>query len=390
MGTAQSTTRPAYKPEDNKLPYQATPQERAAQQEAQQKLAHDQAQQAAVEANANAASPTYYGGESRPVYEWMIRRMAQRTRGIARVDLVRPRLPAVSESSLFRAGEGQGVVGYPAVSRWGLRSGGGGGSAYSRMHQSNFGGGSSVYGAGRSGGAFASSESSILKFGQARGARIKLLRCIDFGRSREIDQSRQRTPSGSQQSPYGSAVLDPFQNTSAESKDTGVLGKVAGAFKEQPAFRVWGVQPMKPPMVSLGAGASLDLDEGGFVPHVRLRVQDWLTIKLLPAQIVKLQKSFRLPNSSLSLRLRYEVPLDSIADFTRPPARLLVRLDNTVGSGVHISPSGVDFDQRVVRLGKQTSVRFAGHASFPRQIPVPEGTPLLNTQVDRLGLKTAW
>jgi predicted ATPase len=75
-----------------RLPYQATPQERAAQQEAQQKLAHDQAQQAAVEANANAASPTYYGGESRPVYEWMIRRMAQRTRGIARVDLVRPRL----------------------------------------------------------------------------------------------------------------------------------------------------------------------------------------------------------------------------------------------------------------------------------------------------------
>lgn len=52
--------------------------------------------------------------------------------------------------------------------------------------------------------------------------------------------------------------------------------------------------------------------------------------------------------------------------------------------------AGVDFDQRVVRLGKATSVRFAGHANFPRQIPVPEGAPLLDTQVDRLGLKTAW
>ena len=41
--------------------------------------------------------------------------------------------------------------------------------------------------------------------------------------------------------------------------------------------------------------------------------------------MLKLQKSFRLPNSPLSLRLRYEVPLKAIEDFYRPPARLLVR-----------------------------------------------------------------
>lgn len=82
---------------------------------------------------------------------------------------------------------------------------------------------------------------------------------------------------------------------------------------------------MKPPMLSLGVGASLDMDQGGFVPHVRLKVQDWLTVKVLPAPVLKLQKSLRLPNSALSLRLRYEVPLDGLEDWNRPPARLLVR-----------------------------------------------------------------
>ena len=47
--------------------------------------------------------------------------------------------------------------------------------------------------------------------------------------------------------------------------------------------------------------------------------------QFLPAPVLKLQKSFRLPNSPLSLRLRYEVPLEAIEDFMRPPARLLVR-----------------------------------------------------------------
>lgn len=48
-------------------------------------------------------------------------------------------------------------------------------------------------------------------------------------------------------------------------------------------------------------------------------------LQFLPAPVLKLQKSFRLPRSPLSLRLRYEVPLEAIEDFYRPPARLLVR-----------------------------------------------------------------
>ena len=95
-----------------------------------------------------------------------------------------------------------------------------------------------------------------------------------------------------------------------------------------------------------------------------------------------------------------------------------------MGSGVHLSPTGVDFDQRVsgavtfrarcylmvpaevflarhtilsrltslqvVTLARDTSVRFAGRAQFPKQVPVPEGRPLLDWEVSRLGLKTSW
>ncbi len=59
----------------------------------------------------------------------------------------------------------------------------------------------------------------------------------------------------------------------------GVLGRVAGAFKQQPAFRVWGARPLKPPLLSLGLGGSLEMDQAGLLPHMRVRFQDWLTVK---------------------------------------------------------------------------------------------------------------
>lgn len=49
------------------------------------------------------------------------------------------------------------------------------------------------------------------------------------------------------------------------------------------------------------------------------------TLQFLPEPVLKLQKSLRLPNSALSLRLRYEAPLEALDDPFRPPARLLVR-----------------------------------------------------------------
>ena len=58
----------------------------------------------------------------------------------------------------------------------------------------------------------------------------------------------------------------------------------------------------------------------------------------------------------MRLRFRYECPLVQLREFWAPPARLMLRLDNDVGSGVHLSPSGVEFDERRVALGKNTEV----------------------------------
>ena len=60
----------------------------------------------------------------------------------------------------------------------------------------------------------------------------------------------------------------------------GMVGKVAGAFKQQPPFRLWGARPLKPPLVSLGLGGSLELDQAGLLPHMRVKFQDWLTVKV--------------------------------------------------------------------------------------------------------------
>ena len=112
--------------------------------------------------------------------------------------------------------------------------------------------------------------------------------------------------------------------------------------------------------------------------------------------MLKLQKSLRLPNSPLSLRMRYECPLEALDDPFRPPARFMFRcwhalcsvatqpfvvcrtsahggitayrihiahgsqtrlsslgrLDNMTGTGVHLNLQGVNFDQRVISLGK--------------------------------------
>ena len=66
------------------------------------------------------------------------------------------------------------------------------------------------------------------------------------------------------------------------------------------------------------------------------------------------------------------------------------RLDNQAGSGIHVGPSGVEFDERVLALGANAEARFGASVGFPRQLPVVEGQQLFNWNIHRLGLKTRW
>jgi hypothetical protein len=52
--------------------------------------------------------------------------------------------------------------------------------------------------------------------------------------------------------------------------------------------------------------------------------------------------------------------VDSLVRLTAPPNHLHClrdRIDNQIGTGVHLSPSGVEFDERRVALGDTTEVR---------------------------------
>ena len=53
---------------------------------------------------------------------------------------------------------------------------------------------------------------------------------------------------------------------------------------------------------------------------------------------------------------------------------------------MRLGTSGVEFDQRLISLGPNAAVRFAGAAHISRQIPVLEGEKALDWQIDRLGV----
>ena len=42
------------------------------------------------------------------------------------------------------------------------------------------------------------------------------------------------------------------------------------------------------------------------------------------------------------------------------------RMENVIGRSVHLTPSGIDFDEHVFQLGQGTVVRAAGSLIFPR------------------------
>lgn len=46
------------------------------------------------------------------------------------------------------------------------------------------------------------------------------------------------------------------------------------------------------------------------------------------------------------------VPTAALAPAPSADLSACCRLDNYVGSGLHLSPSGIDFDQRIVTLGQ--------------------------------------
>ena len=57
------------------------------------------------------------------------------------------------------------------------------------------------------------------------------------------------------------------------------------------------------------------------------------------------------------------------------------RVDQSLTSGVRVSPNGVDFSYQRLGLGDAVGVRATGTLLFPRELPVVEGDPWLQPRL---------
>ncbi|KXZ43100.1 hypothetical protein GPECTOR_102g53 [Gonium pectorale] len=143
------------------------------------------------------------------------------------------------------------------------------------------------------------------------------------------------------------------------------------------------------PLLDVGVGVNLDVEQQQIQPVARIKIKDLLSIKAFPFGHLKISRS--IPLGPLALKFRYELPLAHADRFWEPPARLMVRLDSAAGSGVHLTPGGLEFDEQVLRFGTAVSLRASAGVSFPRQLPWSEDDgPPFKVQVHRLSLKSIW
>ncbi len=59
--------------------------------------------------------------------------------------------------------------------------------------------------------------------------------------------------------------------------------------------------------------------------QVRLKVKDWFSLRVLPNQVLKVNKRWQLGNSPVALRVNYECPFDNLSNPFQSPSRLMVR-----------------------------------------------------------------
>eukprot|EP00197_Chlamydomonas_leiostraca_P011371 CAMPEP_0202866580 /NCGR_PEP_ID=MMETSP1391-20130828/8031_1 /ASSEMBLY_ACC=CAM_ASM_000867 /TAXON_ID=1034604 /ORGANISM="Chlamydomonas leiostraca, Strain SAG 11-49" /LENGTH=404 /DNA_ID=CAMNT_0049546543 /DNA_START=53 /DNA_END=1267 /DNA_ORIENTATION=- len=143
-------------------------------------------------------------------------------------------------------------------------------------------------------------------------------------------------------------------------------------------------------LIDVGGGINVDMDRQRVEPVLRLKVKDWFTVKAVPRPVFRLSKLIPLWSTGMGVKVLYEVPLDEVQHFWRPPARLMVRLDQVAGTGWRFTPSGVEFDQQAVRFGRNVQVRASAGLTFPRTLPFDRDADDFGIKVHRLSLKSLW
>lgn len=160
--------------------------------------------------------------------------------------------------------------------------------------------------------------------------------------------------------------------------------------------------------LDLGVGADVSLMEANVIPELRVRLRlansdnaPNLYLRALPRQEVVGRTRVPIFNSGLYLGIRLQVPLESLGDvgsylkgggrdpFHSGGAKPMITAQvlRPAGTGAHVSTWGVEFDEKILRLGDDCALRLAASLDFPREFPPPRDQGPLQLNVKKLGVK---
>ncbi|KAI5062034.1 hypothetical protein GOP47_0022573 [Adiantum capillus-veneris] len=147
--------------------------------------------------------------------------------------------------------------------------------------------------------------------------------------------------------------------------------------------------PGLPWNLNFGLGATLETERGGRLElETRIKAKH-LALYILPLPFLEFRGKWPITGTRLAVDARYRIPLHDLEKiWESPTAQLCVSLYNPVGTGFHLSPGGLEFDEHVVNIGQHTKLRVAASIEFPRQFPLEEGEQPIRVHINRLGIKS--
>ncbi|XP_024377466.1 uncharacterized protein [Physcomitrium patens] len=188
---------------------------------------------------------------------------------------------------------------------------------------------------------------------------------------------------------YDAAVDDEYV-----AKDESLFGSIRGGGARVKLMQVWDFphreegEEKTPWDVNFGFGANVVMDQGRVEPKFRLRAQH-VALHLLPEPALEMRGKWPLGDTNLAVYARYRVPISGLGRFWESTeARLMINLYHPHGTGVHLTPQGVQFDDHVFHIAQFTTMRVAAAVDFPHSFPLQEGEQPFGLRLTRLGLKS--
>lgn len=150
-------------------------------------------------------------------------------------------------------------------------------------------------------------------------------------------------------------------------------------------------EPGLPWGLNVGFGTCINMDRSGYLA-LKARLQTkYATLHILPSPCLELRSKFPIPLGSapVAVNIRYRIPLTDLENiWESPSAYFTLNFSSQPGTGFHLTPGALEFDEHVLQLGEYTTMRVAASVLFPRRIPPVDGEQPFKISIHRLGLKT--